>query len=290
MLGYQHIYHAGNFADVHKHGILAHLLSALTKRHPALFILDTHAGRGLYDLNSPEAQKKQEFLTGVAALCAEGDPSGPLADFLRILRKHNPEDGFKTYPGSAMLAQDLSRPQDRLVFAELHPGEFSVLQKNFTSSGSAELFNRSGFDCMAEMIPPSPRKGLVIIDPPYEIKSDYAEVPKALAQAWKKWPQGSFLVWYPLLPAGLHEDMLLALQRSGIRDTLVSEVRIDTPPQTEAHGMYGSGIILVNPPWPEQVLDRMTKYIAGVLPAKTSSRVFWLDNASVSPENGKLVI
>ncbi len=291
MLSYQHIYHAGNFADVHKHGILAHLLATLAKRNPSLFVLDTHAGRGLYDLDSGEAHKKQEFMTGIAALAAEDEKTSLLADFLRILRKYNPDGGCTRYPGSAKLAQELSRPQDRLVFAELHPGEFSLLQKNFSGNDeTVKLFHKSGFECMAEMLPPPVRKGLVIIDPPYEIKSDYAEVPKTVAQAWKKWPQGAFLIWYPLLPSGLHEDMLIALRRSGIKDTIVSEIRNDEAPQDGGHGMYGSGIIIVNPPWPEQILAGLTKHISEALPAKTSGRVFWLDNAEISQETGKLVI
>lgn len=290
MLGYQHIYHAGNFADVHKHGILAHVLATLVKRPQALFVLDTHAGRGLYDLDSAEALKKQEFLGGISAIGAETAATSPLADFIRVLRRHNPDGGFKRYPGSALLAKDLTRPQDRLFFAELHPGEFSILQKNFTGDENIKLLNKSGFECMADMIPPQERRGLVIIDPPYEIKTDYAEAPKAIARAWKKWPQCVFFLWYPLLPAGLHNDMLAALCRAELRDTLVSEIWMDDMRKNDAHGMYGSGLVIVNPPWPEASADRLTQHIAAALPTKTTSRVFWLDNARVSPETGLLEI
>lgn len=276
MLSYQHIYHAGNFADVHKHAILALLFTSLRGRPDRIFLLDTHAGRGGYRLDSSEARKKNEFLSGISAV-ARHDDATPLAAYLDVVGKFNPSGDIAFYPGSALFAKELLRTSDRLVFAELHPGEHAELQKTFADCRNATLLHKSGFDCMEEMLPPPERKGIVVIDPPYELKSDYAEVPKSIAKAWKKWPTGIFVVWYPILQANYAARMLEDFQKTGIRDVLVSE--INAPPKqagTDGFGMTGSGMIVVNPPWPESVLASLSHHVADALPGGMQSRVFWL--------------
>jgi 23S rRNA (adenine2030-N6)-methyltransferase len=281
MLSYQHIYHAGNFADVHKHALLVKILSALTARNPRLCIVDTHAGRGLYDFTAEEAQKKQEFRNGIAAL--DGAEGGPVADYLTLARKY----GADKYPGSAVIARDLLRPSDRLICAEMHPGEFEFLKESLKDAANAEVHKTNGFQLMADTMPPPERKGLVVIDPPYEIRSDYIETPRRVHQAWKTWPQGAFFIWYPILTDDRHLILLTELRKSAMREILVSEVRLGKMP-AEGFSMHGSGVALVNPPLPEATIEEATRHIAGLLHG--TGETFWLANRAISPETGLIAV
>jgi 23S rRNA (adenine2030-N6)-methyltransferase len=292
MLSYQHIYHAGNFADVQKHAILVRLLQLLALKPQKFAFLDTHAGRGLYDLGSAEAQKTGEFNSGVlpfwTARTAQSPKQNPLADYLKLVAEFNNGDALTIYPGSAKIAHKLMRATDRLLLVERHPGEFEELQKSFAGAANVTLAKEDGFQYLVNKVPFAERRGLVLVDPSYEIKTEYTELPKQLRQALKRWPQGQFMIWYPMLSSGAHEQMLLALRKTEIKDVLVSEIRLEKPPQ-ESFGMYGSGIIIINPPFGfEATLDELTQYIATHLPGKANGDVFWLNNRQINPETGML--
>lgn len=289
MLSYQHIYHAGNFADVQKHAVLVKLLQVLALKPQKFCVMDTHAGRGLYDLGSAEAQKIGEFEWGIMPFwAARAGQKSPLSDYLRIVESFNAGGELKQYPGSAKIAQALMRKTDRLILIERHPGEFAELQNAFQGAANAKLEQKDGFQSLVSQVPFAERRGLVLVDPSYEIKSEYGELPKQLLQAWKKWPQGQFMIWYPMLGAGLHRQLLTALRRSGIKDMLVSEIRLEAPPQ-ESFGMYGSGLVIINPPFGfEGALNELTQYIAQHLPVKAAGKVCWLDNQKIDPETGML--
>lgn len=287
MLSYQHIYHAGNFADVHKHALLVRLLKTLTAKPGALQVLDTHAGRGLYDLGAEEAQRNKEFDVGVSAFMADTDPM--MADYLSIVKKFNPDGELKSYPGTAVIARELMRPSDKLTCIERHPGEFAELQKALGTAPNTQLLQEDGFKAMVEMAPFASRRGLVIIDPSYEIKTEYTELARDLRSAWKKWPQGTFMIWYPMLEAQGHRQLLTALRRTDVKDVLVSELRLHEPPN-ERFRMYGSGIIIVNPPWPPATAETLTQHIASKLPVKAFADVFWLDNKQIDPETALVKI
>ncbi|MBU6475807.1 MAG: 23S rRNA (adenine(2030)-N(6))-methyltransferase RlmJ, partial [Alphaproteobacteria bacterium] len=200
----------------------------------------------------------------------------------------NPDGALKTYPGSAMIAYRLTRPADRLVLVEKHPGEYAELQKNFAGAKNAETAQADGFQLLADKVPFAERRGLVLADPSYEIKSEYALLPKQLARAFKKWPQGQFMLWYPLLPSAAHQGMLADLRKTDVTNMLVSEIRLDAPPE-ETFRMHGSGVIVVNPPFGfETALDELTRHITACLPAKAEASVFWLDNRRISPETSRL--
>ncbi len=288
MLSYQHIYHAGNFADVQKHAVLVKLLQVLAQKPQKFCVMDTHAGRGLYDLNSDEAQKIGEFNSGILPFWEARREPSPLTDYLKIVAAFNSGDDLKIYPGSAKIAQHLMRPADSLLLIERHPGEFAALQESFKDTPAVKIEQKDGFQCLIDRVPPAERRGLVLVDPSYEIKSEYAELPKQLRQAFIKWPQGQFMIWYPILAAEMHTRMLTALRLTDIKDMLVSEIRLEAPPQ-ESFGMYGSGVIIVNPPFGfETTLNEVTQFIAGHLPVKAAGDVFWLNNRQINPETGML--
>lgn len=289
MLSYQHIYHAGNFADVQKHAVLCALLKFLVQKPQKFCVLDTHAGRGLYDLSSAEAQKLGEFNSGVMPFWqSRAAAKTPLSDYLQTVAAFNNGEELKLYPGSAKFAQHLMRKTDRLVLIERHPGEFSDLKESFKDTPEVRIEQKDGFQGMITELPFAERRGLVLVDPSYEIKTEYAYLPKQLEKAWKKWPQGQFMIWYPMLDAGLHHQMLSALRQSSIKDVLVSELSFGSRPK-ESFGLYGSGVIVINPPFGfETVLTDITQYIANHLPLKADSSVFWLDNRKINPETGLL--
>ena len=289
MLSYQHIYHAGNFADVQKHAVLVKLLQVLARKPQKFCVMDTHAGRGLYDLTGAEAQKIGEFQNGIMPFwTARAGQKTPLSDYLKIVEDFNAGGELKHYPGSAKIAHHIMRETDNLILIERHPGEFAELQNCFKDAKNVKLEQKDGFQHLVSRVPFAERRGLVLVDPSYEIKSEYAELPGQLLQAWRKWPQGQFMLWYPMLEAGLHRQMLLALRKTEIKDMLVSEIRLESLPQ-ESFGLYGSGLVIINPPFGfEATLNEVTQFIALHLPVKAAGKVYWLDNQPINPETGML--
>lgn len=236
MLSYQHGYHAGGPADLHKHIALAELLARLTVKPRGISYLETHAGRGLYDTAGPEAHKTGEAALGIARLTP--DPTTP---FGRALADARARGGPSAYPGSPAVARSLTRPQDRLTLMELHPAEHAALARALAGPGVA-IHRRDGFEGGLALAPLTPRRGLALVDPSYEVKADYAATATFVRRLVAKWPQAAVLVWYPLLPAGRHHELV-----DGLRPLtpLVDEVAFAIPP---ARGMTGSGLALVNAP------------------------------------------
>lgn len=245
MLSYQHIYHAGNLADVQKHALLAWMLSYLTRKDKPVSYIETHAGRGLYHLDAPEAVKTGEAAAGIDRILAKAglDLDHPL---LRALASCRAEYGGSAYPGSPLIASSLLRDSDSLHFAELHPGEYAAL-RDALPRRRAKLYQQDGFEMAQSLAPPTPRRGVLLIDPSYEIKSDYGRIPGIVANLHRKWNVGVIALWYPILKDGAHGPMLKALENQGLPDTLRHEVRF--PPAREGHRMIGSGMYLVNAPF-----------------------------------------
>lgn len=248
MLSYQHIYHAGNLADVQKHALLAWMLSYLTRKDKPVSYIESHAGRGLYHLDAPEAVKTGEAAAGIdRVLETHGLPDAhPLLQALEACKQTH---GATSYPGSPLIAAHLLRPQDSLHFAELHPGEHVAL-RNALPRGRAKLHQQDGFELALSLAPPTPRRGLLLIDPSYEIKSDYGRIPGIIANLHRKWNVGVIALWYPILKDGSHGPMLKALENQGLPGALRHEVRF--PPVREGHRMIGSGMFVVNAPFGAQ--------------------------------------
>jgi len=242
MLSYQHIYHAGNLADVHKHSLLAWMLDYLTRKEKPLSYLETHGGRALYDLAAAEAVKTGEAAQGIEKVLPWFEPEHPYA---RVLQDVKTSDGLTAYPGSPLIAGTLLRPTDSIHLAELHPREHAALSSAM-SPYPAKIHLRDGFEMAHALTPPTPRRGMMLIDPSYEIKDDYVTIPGHIAKITRAWNVGIVALWYPLLTSGSHKTMLHTLARAH-PDAIRHEVQF--PPARPGHGMIGSGLFVINPPY-----------------------------------------
>lgn len=240
MLAYQHLYHAGNLADVHKHAALAWMLDYMTRKPKPMSYLETHAGRGLYDLSAPEALKTGEAAKGIARAEPWFDGDHPYARALAALRAAH---GPSAYPGSPLIAAHLLRGDDRMVLAELHPREHAALQAALPAQ---LVLKEDGAEMALARTPPEPRRGLMLIDPSYEGAADYAALPGLIGALHRKWPVGVIALWYPVLDAGAERPMTDALARAYPK-ALQHEVRF--PPARPGHRMIGSGLFILNAPW-----------------------------------------
>jgi len=252
MLSYQHTYHAGNHADVLKHIILGDLLNGMFNKDKPLFLLDAFASRGLYDLESPEALKNREFDTGVGKLWSLRHYKNPegVARWFKLITSENPDGGFQRFPGSTALLHAMTREFDRLVACDLHPQEFDSLRQSFRSSRRFSLLKRDAFETLKALLPPKEKRGLIFLDPSYEIKEEYRTVAKAAIDAHHRFATGVYVIWYPLLPANRHNEIFQELKRSGIRK--IFRVELDCAATFPDMQMSGSGMLIINPPWHAQ--------------------------------------
>ncbi|MCA2011331.1 23S rRNA (adenine(2030)-N(6))-methyltransferase RlmJ [Cereibacter sphaeroides] len=242
MLSYQHLYHAGNLADVHKHALLAWVLDYLVQKDKPLTYLETHAGRGLYDLSAPEAVKTGEAAQGIGRLAAKLPSRHP---YRRVLEQVRTDHGPSAYPGSPLVAALLLRDTDNVHLAEKHPQEHAALNEAMLDF-PVRVHKADGFTKAQELTPPQPRRGMMLVDPSFETASDYEAMPKFFAQVARKWNVGILALWYPILTDNRHRAMLSALEAQH-EGALRHEVRF--PPAREGHRMVGSGLFVVNPPW-----------------------------------------
>lgn len=245
MLSYQHIYHAGCLADVHKHASLSVLLTALTQKDKPLSYIETHAGRGIYDLNAFEAVKTKEADKGIRFFLKSGKiPANH--PYAALLKRMAEEAGENIYPGSPFIAEALLRPTDSIILSELHPQEYSAL-KRLMRYPNVHIHNRDGYEGALALCPPTPRRGLIFIDPSYEIKSEYEKAAKSILKLHKKWEQGAIAVWYPVLAANNHLILKEILLNADLPDLYCNEVAL--PVNENGTGMAGSGLIILNTPF-----------------------------------------
>ncbi len=242
MLSYQHGYHAGNMADVHKHALLAWMLDYMIRKDKPLSYLETHGGRALYDLSGDAAQKTGEAARGIAIAEDWFDDAHPYA---AVLAQTRADAGAQTYPGSPLIAAQILRDCDQIDVAELHPVEVNALRDALIRypAGCHQL---DGWQMAMSRCPPTPRRGMLLVDPSFEVKTDYATIPDFFAKIHRKWPVGILALWYPILVDDRHKPMTKALQKA-IPDATLHEVHF--PPAREGHGMIGSGMFIVNAPY-----------------------------------------
>jgi 23S rRNA (adenine2030-N6)-methyltransferase len=255
-MNYRHAFHAGNFADVLKHLCLARVLAHLREKPTPFRIIDTHAGAGLYDLASEEAGRTGEWREGIGRL-GGASLSAPaaelLAPYLDLVRAANAGPDLRYYPGSPLIAFHLLRPQDRLLACELEPQAAEALGRRLRAAAPpdteaaarAKVLEIDGWTALNAGVPPRERRGLVVIDPPYEQPDDFARVADAAVGAHRKWPTGIYLVWYPIKTREGPDRIQKALQRAGVAKGLRIELRVSTA----ASGLGACGIVLINPPW-----------------------------------------
>jgi 23S rRNA (adenine2030-N6)-methyltransferase len=255
LLSYRHSYHAGNFADVLKHIVVVEILEHLTKKDKAFEYIDSHAGAGLYSLKSEHAVKLQEYTNGIGKLKAEELPE--LARYFEIINAFNKPGALDFYPGSPMFARHFLRGQDKAWYFELHPADFELLKVNLGSSARIRLKQEDGFKGMLALLPPLSRRGLVLIDPSYEMKSDYTQVFDSIMQAYKKFSTGCYALWYPVVERQRIVQLQNKFIASGIKNIQCFELGLTA--DSEERGMTAAGMIVINPPW--MLLQKMSQLL-----------------------------
>lgn len=246
-MNYRHAYHAGNFADVFKHAALTLLITALHKKDKGICVIDTHAGIGRYDLSGIEAGKTLEFQSGIERVMA-AEPTPHLALYREIVAGMNPEGGLQHYPGSPWIARTLARPQDRLELFELHPADAVTLTEVFEGDEAVQVRAKEGYQGGLDRLPPRERRGLVLVDPPFEKTDEFPTLVEWLAYAYRAWATGIFMLWYPVKSRGEVEQFLNALRDLGVPKTLMAEFSLGSGPERDGT-FHGSGLIFINPPW-----------------------------------------
>lgn len=265
MLSYRHSFHAGNHADVLKHIVLMLILENLTLKEKGFYYLDTHAGVGRYRLSSNEAEKTGEYKEGIGRLWEKTDLPPEVKRYVDLIKKLNQGgNALRYYAGSPMIAAQLLRPQDRALLTELHPSDFPLLRNNFKEDKNIAVKSDNGFQQLKATLPPKERRGLVLIDPPYELKEDYDLVVKAIVEGYKRFATGIYAIWYPVVLRQQTKRILKGLEESGIRKILKIELAVR--PDSDQRGMTASGMIVINPPWQlESQMKEILPYLVNTL-------------------------
>jgi 23S rRNA (adenine2030-N6)-methyltransferase len=252
-MNYRHAFHAGSFADVFKHAILARILVYLTRKETPLRFIDTHAGAGRYDLSSAEAARSPEWREGVARVLTARPPepvAGLLSPFLRAVGRHDPEGWPSSYPGSPAIAQALLRAQDRIALCEANGEEREKLIAALGHDGRLSIVGTDGYVALGAYLPPKERRGVVLIDPPFEATDEAGNVERALAHAIRKWPTGTYTAWRPIREAQADARFLNTVAAFGAPNILRLELDVGPGP-VGAHGqqpLARAGLVIVNPP------------------------------------------
>jgi 23S rRNA (adenine2030-N6)-methyltransferase len=248
-LNYRHAFHAGNFADVMKHALLVRILVHLRRKETPFRVVDTHAGIGFYDLEADEAARTGEWRGGVARI---EEPFAPdvedlLQPYRAVLAEVRARRGASVYPGSPAIIREMLRREDRAIFLEMHPEDGELLSERFNEVQNTKVMRLDGWVGLYGLIPPKERRGLVLIDPPYEEPDELARAVPRLARAVEKWPTGIFAFWYPIKDRRETDGFAAALRKSIGREALRLELLVDDP--ADRTRLNGSGLLVINPPW-----------------------------------------
>jgi 23S rRNA (adenine2030-N6)-methyltransferase len=238
-MNYRHAFHAGNFGDCMKHAVLVWLLRALARKPAAFSVLDTHAGAGRYDLDAGPAERTGEWRAGIGRLL--DDPPPALADYVALVR------GCGLYPGSPALARMLLRPQDRLVCCELHPDDYAALHRVYAHDRQVAVHCRDAWEALGALLPPAEKRGLVLIDPPYEATDEYARLVAGLQRGHARFRGGIFVAWYPVKHRAPVRALHTALREAGVRDVVAAELNLREP--LDPTRLNGCGLLVINPPY-----------------------------------------
>lgn len=270
-MNYRHIYHAGNFADVFKHIILMRVMDHLKQKDKPFFLLDTHAGTGLYDLDSEAAKKTGEAEYGIYRLAGRSGLLPAVQAYVDLVKEYG------AYPGSPKIMQRLMRSHDRLVVNELHPEDRETLRVNIGHDYQARVEGMDGYIAMKALLPPPEKRGLVLVDPPFEVTNECELMVKGLQNAYERWATGTYAFWYPIKDRAAVRDYHNALKATGIRKIAAADFYLRKPHDPEI--LNGCGMVLVNPPWTlaAELHTIMSASIVGLVPllAEKSGSYHW---------------
>jgi 23S rRNA (adenine2030-N6)-methyltransferase len=293
VLSYRHGFHAGNAADILKHEVLIFCLDYLRQKEKPFLCVDTHAGAGWYPLEGKAGPNSREWEKGLGKLLPflleEENIPAMTARYLKIISGGRPAEDVTVYRGSPLLMEDLLRKQDRLVCFELHPEEFKTLTE--VTGGRTEVRQADGPGGLKALLPPPSRRGLVLIDPSWEEKDEYVSIPRTAAEGLKRFPEGVYIIWYPLLafpkipskadPAV--SDTLLARWAGRRCRAEVYTASRHMPPENSPRGMYGSGLVIYNPPWTlRTALEKTLPFLASVVGIPGGWRLDWYEGTKTA--------
>lgn len=248
-MNYRHIYHAGNFADVFKHIVLILTADYLHKKEKPFFALDTHAGLGKYDLYSEQASKTGEAAQGVAKLYATDHRELPaiIRRYFSFFPRYNRDKDLRTYPGSPLILRDTLREQDRMVANELHPDDYKALRNTLGGDKRIKVTQEDAYLTLKAYLPPPERRGLVLVDPPFEVTNEFELMAKGLAEAHKRWATGVYVLWYPIKDRSVVDAFHQSVKDLGIPDCKALDFILGEP--EKEGGLFGCGLLTVNAPW-----------------------------------------
>ena len=248
MLSYRHAFHAGNHADVLKHYVFSLVLDYFNQKPKPYWVVDTHAGAGMYALGGEFAQKNAEFETGIVRLITAKNLPASLENFVKVIKIFNKNNNLEFYPGSPKIAEKNLRTDDKLRLFELHPSDCKLLIENFEGRGrQTKIEKQDGFAGIKACLPPPTKRALILIDPPYELKDDYLRVVDCIQDSLKRFATGTYMIWYPLLQRKEPAQMVEKLMRLSA-NWLQVEMTVQAP-KNVGFGMHGSGVFIVNPPY-----------------------------------------
>ncbi|WP_333005352.1 23S rRNA (adenine(2030)-N(6))-methyltransferase RlmJ [Vibrio coralliilyticus] len=276
MLSYRHSFHAGNHADVVKHIVQSLILNALKQKDKPFVYHDTHSGVGRYDLTHEWSEKTGEYKHGIARVWQQTEIPEDIQSYLESIQALNNGDKLRYYPGSPRVARAHLRPQDRMVLTELHPSDYPLLEQEFHCDRQVSIYKEDGFKRLKASLPPQERRGLVLIDPPYELAKEYRDVVQAIYQSYKRWATGIYAIWYPVVNRCDIEDMIEGLEGLGIRKIL--QIELGVAADSNEHGMTASGMIVINPPWKlESQMNAILPFLKeAIAPATGHFKVDWI--------------
>ncbi|QLK62976.1 23S rRNA (adenine(2030)-N(6))-methyltransferase RlmJ [Enterobacteriaceae bacterium Kacie_13] len=264
MLSYRHSFHAGNHADVLKHTVQSLIIESLKEKDKPFLYLDTHAGAGRYQLSGEHAERTGEYLEGIARIWQRDDIPEELAAYMSVVGHFNRNENLRYYPGSPLIARQLLREDDKLQLTELHPSDFPLLRSEFQKDDRTRVSRADGYQQLKAQLPPLSRRGFILMDPPYELKTDYQDVVKGIQEGHKRFATGTYALWYPVVMRQQIKKMLRDLEATGIRRIL--QIELGVRPDSDQRGMTASGMIVINPPWKlEQQMKNVLPWLLKVL-------------------------
>ncbi|OTA15429.1 ribosomal RNA large subunit methyltransferase J [Xenorhabdus vietnamensis] len=247
MLSYRHSFHAGNHADVLKHTVQSLIIESLKLKEKSFLYLDTHSGAGRYQLSGEHAERTGEYLEGIARIWQRDDIPEEFAAYIGAVKALNPHGSLRYYPGSPLIARHLLREHDELNLSELHSSDYPLLRTEFSRDIRARVLREDGFQQLKSKLPPRSRRGFVLIDPSYELKSDYQSVVQSIHEGYKRFATGTYALWYPVVLRQQIKRLVKQLEATGIRKIL--QIELGVRPDSDQRGMTASGMIVINPPW-----------------------------------------